>query len=108
MLVVHSVGLDLMSNSRYIVQTHVAFAQASVLAVHDELVIECDAADGDDVAAWVAACLQSGMTRYLTRVPVRVEVTVARDWSGTPIGDGASRAHSGGCAAPTANVRGVA
>jgi DNA polymerase-1 len=79
-----------------------------VLAVHDELVVECDEADADDVAAWVAACLQTGMTRYLTRVPVRVAVAVARDWSGTPIGDGSSRAHSGERAAPTANVRGVA
>jgi DNA polymerase I len=60
---------------------------APVLAVHDELVIECDAADADDVAAWVAGCLQSGMTRYITRVPVRVEVTVARDWSGSPVRD---------------------
>ena len=25
------------------------------------------------------------MTRYLTRVPVRVEVTVAQDWSGSPV-----------------------
>jgi DNA polymerase I len=56
-----------------------------VLAVHDELVVECDTADADHVAAWVAACLQSGMTRYLIRVPVRVEVTVARDWSGSPV-----------------------
>ena len=79
-----------------------------VLAIHDELVIECDAADADDVAAWVAECLQTGMTRYLTRVPVRVEVTVARDWSGTQIGDGSSRAHSRGCAAPMDNVSGVA
>jgi DNA polymerase I-like protein with 3'-5' exonuclease and polymerase domains len=50
--------------------------------VHDELVIECDVADADIAAAWVAECLQTGMTRYLTRVPVRVEVTVAQDWSG--------------------------
>ena len=58
---------------------------APILAVHDELVIECDAADADVAAAWVAECLQTGMTRYLTRVPVRVEVTVAQDWSGTPL-----------------------
>jgi DNA polymerase-1 len=58
-----------------------------ILAVHDELVIECHAEDADVAAAWVAECLQAGMTRYLTRVPVRVEVTVAQDWSGTPLPD---------------------
>jgi hypothetical protein len=25
------------------------------------------------------------MTRYLTRVPIRVEVTIAQDWSGTAV-----------------------
>ena len=60
---------------------------APILAVHDELVIECDADDADTAAAWVAECLQTGMTRYLTRVPVRVEVTVAQDWSGTAVLD---------------------
>jgi DNA polymerase I len=64
---------------------------APILAVHDELVIECDAADADIAAAWVAECLQAGMTRYLTQVPVRVEVTVAQDWSGAPIPDPGQR-----------------
>src|SRR5829696_2920063 len=53
-----------------------------ILAVHDELVVECDATDADDVAIWVAECLQTGMRRYLMHTPVRVEVMVARDWSG--------------------------
>ena len=56
---------------------------APVLAVHDELVVECDAGEAEAVAAWVAACLREGMGRYLRRVPVRVEVRVCRDWSGT-------------------------
>jgi DNA polymerase-1 len=60
---------------------------APILAVHDELVIECDVADAGEVAAWVAECLQAGMMRYLTRVPVRVEVAVVQDWSGAPRAD---------------------
>jgi DNA polymerase I-like protein with 3'-5' exonuclease and polymerase domains len=60
---------------------------APILAVHDELVVECDAADAGDVAAWVAACLQAGMMRYLTRVPVRVNAVVVQDWSGAPLTD---------------------
>ena len=51
--------------------------------MHDELVVECDAQDAETVAAWVSACLQEGMRRYLARVPARVEVTIASDWAGT-------------------------
>ncbi len=56
-----------------------------VLAVHDELVIECDERDAEAAAGWVSECLVEGMRQFLTRVPVRVEVTISRDWSGTPL-----------------------
>jgi DNA polymerase-1 len=62
-----------------------------ILAVHDELVIECDASDADIAATWLRDCLETGMRRFLKRAPVRVEVTVARDWRGTPLDDTAQR-----------------
>jgi DNA polymerase I-like protein with 3'-5' exonuclease and polymerase domains len=52
-----------------------------VLAVHDELVIECDAAEAKEAAAWVVECLQTGMEAFIKRVPVRVEVEVAASWA---------------------------
>ncbi len=55
-----------------------------VLAVHDELVVECDRDQAEDVRAWVVKCMTRGMQTFLRRVPVEVEVTVCRDWSGTP------------------------
>lgn len=51
------------------------------LVVHDELVVECDTADGEGVAAWVSGCLSDGMASVIN-VPLRVDVTIARDWSG--------------------------
>jgi DNA polymerase-1 len=53
-----------------------------ILAVHDELVVECDAADAVAVASWVTECLQAGMGRYLSRVVVQVEATIAETWAG--------------------------
>lgn len=53
-----------------------------VLAVHDELVIQCAEADATGVAAWVAECLQTGMARLIPRVPVRVEVAISPSWAG--------------------------
>ena len=55
---------------------------APVLAVHDELVVECDATEAEAVATWVAGCLQEGMQAYLSRVPARVEAAAAETWAG--------------------------
>jgi DNA polymerase I len=53
-----------------------------VLAVHDELVIQCALADAPGVAEWVAECLQAGMARLVPRVPVRVDVAISQSWAG--------------------------
>jgi DNA polymerase-1 len=58
---------------------------APVLVVHDEIVLECDAADADRARDWLTDCMTRGMQGFLTRVPVVVEATIERDWSGTPL-----------------------
>jgi DNA polymerase-1 len=51
-----------------------------VLCVHDELVVECDEADGEGVARWLEECMVDGMKQFLKRVPVEVEAHVVRHW----------------------------
>jgi len=58
---------------------------APVLVVHDEIVVECDIADADQVKDWLTECMTRGMAAFLTAVPVVVDATIARDWSGTPV-----------------------
>jgi DNA polymerase-1 len=53
-----------------------------VLAVHDELVIECDADQADAVAAWLKQAMLDGMTPLAAPVPVEVEVSTAPTWGG--------------------------
>ena len=60
---------------------------APVMVVHDEIVVECDAPQADAAREWLVDCMTRGMQRFLTRVPVTVEATVARDWAGTPVAD---------------------
>jgi DNA polymerase-1 len=55
---------------------------APVLMVHDELVIECAAAEAPAAVEWVTEALERGMRRYLKRAPVRVDATVAPSWGG--------------------------
>jgi DNA polymerase-1 len=53
-----------------------------VLAVHDEIVVECDAGQADAVAAWLKTAMLDGMAPLAEPVPVEVEVKVAPTWGG--------------------------
>ena len=53
-----------------------------VLAVHDELVVECDQEDGPAVAEWVSEVMRKGAEEYVRRVPVRVDAKAADTWAG--------------------------
>ncbi|MBA2449938.1 MAG: bifunctional 3'-5' exonuclease/DNA polymerase [Chloroflexi bacterium] len=58
---------------------------APVLCVHDEIVVECDAAEADRARTWLADCMMAGMGELLTKVPVVVEATIEGDWSGAEV-----------------------
>jgi DNA polymerase-1 len=53
-----------------------------VLAVHDEIVIECDADQGAAVAAWLKKAMVDAMAPLLEPIPVEVEVKVGPTWGG--------------------------
>jgi len=53
-----------------------------VLAVHDEIVIECDETEAEAAKDWLVASMQRGMEAFLKRVPVVVEAVIAKDWGG--------------------------
>jgi DNA polymerase-1 len=53
-----------------------------VLAIHDELVVECAADQAEAAKAWLENAMLDGMASLIAPVPVAVEVTVARTWGG--------------------------
>jgi hypothetical protein len=53
-----------------------------VVAVHDEIVIECDAAQAAAAVAWLRQAMLDGMAPLAHPVPVEVEVSVAPTWGG--------------------------
>jgi DNA polymerase-1 len=55
---------------------------ALVLAVHDEIVVECAAAQADAVAAWLRRAMVDGMAPLIAPVPVEVEVQIRTVWGG--------------------------
>jgi DNA polymerase-1 len=53
-----------------------------VLAVHDEIVVECPEADADAVKGWLRAAMVDAMAPLVAPVPVEVEVQAGRTWGG--------------------------
>ncbi len=59
-----------------------------ILAVHDEVVVECDKADAEKVRAWLAKAMIGGMDEVLNdpqagepSVPVKVEAEILKSWA---------------------------
>ena len=59
-----------------------AYLQELALAVHDEIVVECDAGQAEAVGAWVARAMKDAMAPLVDPVPVEVEVRTAQTWGG--------------------------
>jgi DNA polymerase-1 len=54
-----------------------------VLAVHDEIVVECDEGQVDVAGEWLKTAMLDGMRALIDPVPVEVEMSVGRTWAGT-------------------------
>jgi DNA polymerase I-like protein with 3'-5' exonuclease and polymerase domains len=49
--------------------------------VHDEIIVECDAAEAEDVAKRLETSMRLAGEQYVTRVPVKVDVKISDEWS---------------------------
>lgn len=49
--------------------------------VHDEILVECDEAEADTAAAIVEKTMTAAASDYITRLPVKVDVRIADEWS---------------------------
>jgi DNA polymerase I-like protein with 3'-5' exonuclease and polymerase domains len=60
-----------------------------ILAIHDEIVVECDEKDVERAEAWLKTAMIDGMDEVVNgpkadgpRVPIEVEVESGRTWAG--------------------------
>ena len=55
-----------------------------ILAVHDEVVVECDEGDAEKVKAWLRKAMVDGMDDVVNatepQVPIEVETSVSEAW----------------------------
>jgi DNA polymerase I-like protein with 3'-5' exonuclease and polymerase domains len=61
---------------------HAVPGAVPILAVHDEIVVECALEQADAVSAWLQQAMLDGMAPLIDPVPVEVEVRVGRTWMG--------------------------
>lgn len=49
--------------------------------VHDEIIVECDAAEAEDIATRVEEAMRTAGEEFVRRVPVKVDIKIADEWS---------------------------
>lgn len=49
--------------------------------VHDEIIVECDAAEAEQTAAKLEAAMRTAGEEFVKRVPVKVDVMIADEWA---------------------------
>jgi len=49
--------------------------------VHDEIVVECDAHDGEETAVKVSEAMSRAGSDFVSKVPIKVDVKIADEWS---------------------------
>lgn len=60
---------------------------AICLCVHDELVVEVDAAYAEQAKQLLIECMEEAFYEFLFDVPCKVDAAICSDWSGTPVRD---------------------
>src|SRR5262249_14647986 len=53
-----------------------------VLAVHDEIVVECDEGQALVVSTWLKTAMLDGMAPLVAPVPVDIEIKIGKTWGG--------------------------
>jgi DNA polymerase-1 len=57
-----------------------------LMCVHDEIVVECPAAQAHETAQWLKYHMVQAMKEVVQdQVPIEVEVKIGKDWAGTPL-----------------------
>jgi DNA polymerase-1 len=49
--------------------------------VHDEIVVECDAADAEETATKLTSAMSRAGSHFISKVPIKVDVHIADEWA---------------------------
>ncbi len=52
--------------------------------VHDEIIVECDAAESEQIAKMLESAMLRAGEKFVSRVPIKVDIHISDDWTKTP------------------------
>jgi intein/homing endonuclease len=80
-LIVHNSSADILKRSLRLLHDQLRDTSACIVnIVHDEIVVEADAAEAVEIAKKVEEAMCAAGEEYVKRVPVKVETEVADEW----------------------------
>ena len=78
---IQGTSADILKRALRLLKDELAESNAQIVnIIHDEIVVEADAADAQDVAAKVERIMCAAGQEYLKTVPVKVETEIADEW----------------------------
>ena len=70
-----------MKRALVLIASRLPDSSSIISTVHDEVIVECNEADGESVLETVRASMIEAMAEILSRVPIEVEAGICSNWS---------------------------
>jgi len=79
---IQGTSADILKRSLRLLHDDIRFSSARLVnIVHDEVIVECDAADAEATRSKLESAMTRAGSEYVTRVPVKVDIRTANAWS---------------------------
>lgn len=82
-VITHNTSADILKRALKLLHDELrAFENANIVnIVHDEIMVECDTKDEEAVREKVENCMIGAGEEYLSKVPVKVDAKIVKDWA---------------------------
>jgi len=79
---IQGTSADILKRSLRVLHDDIRFSSARLVnIVHDEVIVECDAADAEATHSKLESAMTRAGNEYVTRVPVKVDIRTADAWA---------------------------
>ncbi len=79
---IQGTSADILKRSLFLLHERMRGTGAMLVnIVHDEILVECDAAEAESTAAMLESAMLDAGAKFVSRVPIKVDIKVADEWS---------------------------
>jgi len=81
-LVTHNSSADILKRALHLLHQKISGTSASLVnIVHDEIIVEADAAESQATADKLEKAMCAAGEEYISKVPVKVDVKISDEWT---------------------------